>query len=139
MKFIQLPLVATFVAMSLVVLGAPANSRPSPDRTGICYFFRKEASELTQTCVVSSGYGAGGHYAVLRWSDGVQTNITKINFCPQQNYDKNGFCKYTLDEREAKPYQRNVFFKPTTSVDADNLDCYRVKSTGNSVCYRFNK
>lgn len=116
----------------------PTHSRPHPDRSGVCYFFRAEQHELTQTCVISSGYGAGGHYAVLQWPDGVKTAITKINLCPRQNHDQKGFCKYTVDNYEAKPYQRNVFLKPTATADTENLDCYRVISTGNSVCYRSN-
>jgi len=139
MRPLRLPLIVASVAALSVALIQPASSRPYPDRAGICYFFRGEVRKLTQTCVISGGYGAGAHYAVLQWSDGVRTSITMINYCPRQKYDKDGFCKYTVDDREAKPYKRDVFFQTTTSADSDNLDCYRVISTGNSVCYRFNK
>jgi len=139
MRPLQLSLVAASVAALSVGLSQPASSRPYPDLAGVCYFFRGEVRKLTQTCVISGGYGAGAHYAVLQWPDGVQTSITMINYCPRQKYDKGGFCKYTVDKREAKPYQRDVFFQSTTHTDPDNLDCYRVISTGNSVCYRFNK
>jgi hypothetical protein len=135
----RFPLITTIVFLLSAALTQPASARPNPDRAGVCYFFRGEDRELTKTCVISSGYGAGGHYAGLQWPDGVVTKISKVNFCPQQNYDQRGFCKYTVDDREAKAYKRDVFFKTTNADDSDNFDCYRVISTGNSVCYRFNR
>lgn len=138
MKFLRLPLVTASAFSLLAVLIQPANSRPYPDRSGVCYFFRGQKQELTQPCVISAGYGAGAHYAVLQWPDGVKTSIVMINSCPNKDWDDNGFCKYTVDEYKATYYQRDVFLKVTTRADEDNLDCYRVIDTGNSVCYRFN-
>lgn len=127
------------LAAAAVGWSLPAQSRPYPDRAGVCYFYRGDTQEMLEPCVISSGYGAGAHYAVLHWSDGVETNITMINFCPDDDYDEGGFCRYTVDDREAEPYQRNVFLTVTTIEDPDNLICYRVIETDNSVCYRFNE
>lgn len=126
---------ASFV---LSILGVKVvNARPNPDRSGICYFFQGNVQELQDPCVISTGYGAGAHYAVLHWSDGVKTRLYEINHCPEQNYDDRGFCSYTVDDYEAQIYQRDGFMNPTTSNDMDNLLCFRVIKTGNSVCYRF--
>lgn len=138
-KLCQFSFIASAIAASLIAPIQPTDARPYPDQTGVCYFFRGETRELMQTCVVSGGYGAGGHYSVLQWPDGVQTNITMVNLCPNQDYDTSGFCRYTVDDHAAVPYQRNVFFDTTTSTDSDNLDCYRVVETGNSICYRLNE
>ena len=133
----------TLIASSLVISAAAityqatAEARPHPDQSGVCYFYRGDTQEILEPCVISSGYGAGAHYAILRWSDGVETNITMINFCPDEDHDDGGFCRYTVDDYDAEPYERNVFLDPTTIPDADNLPCYRVIETGNSVCYRF--
>jgi hypothetical protein len=139
MKLLRLPLITTSIAILSVAFIQPADSRPYPDQSGVCYFFRGQRQELTQSCVISAGYGAGGHYAVLQWPDGVNTRIIMTNSCPNEDYDENGFCGYTVDNYEAVPYQRNVFLETTTIADEDNLDCYRVVATGNSVCYRFNQ
>lgn len=121
-----------------VALSAPSHSRPYPDRTGVCYFFRGETPELTEPCVISTGYGAGSHYAALRWSDGVVTRIFMINSCPVDGYDAHGFCKYTVDDESAAFYFRDVFMGVTSSTDPENMSCWRVLESGNSICYRFN-
>jgi hypothetical protein len=129
---------ATGVAIALSTLATPADSRPYPDRLGICYFFRGDTQDLTQPCVISSGYGAGAHYAVLLRKDGVRTSIQMINACPDGNYDEQGFCRYLVDDHEAMPYYRDTFMNVTTTTDDENLSCFRVMDTGKSVCYRFN-
>lgn len=135
----QITLTTGLLAAAAVGWSLTAQSRPYPDRAGVCYFYRGDTQEMLEPCVISSGYGAGAHYAVLHWSDGVKTNITLINFCPDDDYDERGFCRYTVDDHEAEPYQRNVFLTVTTLEDSGNLSCYRVIETDNSVCYRFNE
>ena len=131
-------LVTSLTSIFALVWGAPAKSRPYPDQTGVCYFYRGEIQELLDSCVISSGYGAGVHYSVLHWPDGVDTNVSMINFCPDSDYDDRGFCRYTVDDYDAEPYERNVFLQITTAQDPENLTCYRIIETSNSVCYRFN-
>jgi hypothetical protein len=121
----------------LSLLSPSVQARPYPDRSGICYFFRGEKPELKRNCILETGYGAGAHYASLNWQDGIKTAIEMINICPQGGFDNSGFCRYTVDGHAAQPYERNVFLQPTQEISADNLYCYRVVKTGNSVCYRF--
>ncbi|MEO0456670.1 MAG: hypothetical protein AAF152_08810 [Cyanobacteria bacterium P01_A01_bin.114] len=129
-------LAGTIAALG-VVLASPAMARPYPDRLGICYSFNGDEIDLTQPCVISSGYGAGAHYAALRWIDGSQTSIVMINDCEPEAFDESGFCRYTVDELDAAPYQRDVFLNVTTVSDEENLSCLEVIETGSSVCYRF--
>lgn len=126
----------------MLILPTSVQARPYPDRPGVCYFFRKEVLKLKQPCVVSAGYGAGGHYAVLTWADGVKTAIVMINYCPkpgptQETPLANGmeFCRFTVDNYDAQPYARDVFLRPTNLKGEMEYDCFRVIKTGNSVCY----
>ncbi|NER82924.1 MAG: hypothetical protein F6K42_25885 [Leptolyngbya sp. SIO1D8] len=130
---------ASLVTLTTVAWSAISAARPYPDQAGVCYFYRGETQEILEPCVISSGYGAGAHYAILHWSDGVETNITLINFCPDENFDDRGFCRYTVDDYDAEPYERNIFLEITALEDPENMPCYRVIETGNSVCYRFNE
>ena len=139
MKLYRFSLIVAFTAAISIASIQSAQARPHPDRAGVCYFFRGETRELTQTCIIGGGYGAGGHYAILQWPDGVQTNITMINYCPNGGYGEDGFCRYTVDDSEATRYQRDVFLETTTFSESDNLNCYRVIETGNSVCFRVNR
>lgn len=128
----------TFIGVFTLSWGFGGEARPYPDSFGVCYFYRGDTQEILEPCVIGTGYGAGAHYAVLRWSDGVDTSIMMINFCPNLDFDEHGFCRYTVDDYAAEPYERDVFLNITTSEDVDNLSCYRIIETGNSVCYRFN-
>lgn len=126
-----------------VILPISVQARPYPDRPGVCYFFQKDLLKLKNPCVVSTGYGAGGHYAVLTWADGVKTAIVKTNYCPKGGWIKdasvaNGmeFCRFTVDNYDAQPYTRDSFQQPTTFKEEMTYDCFRVNKTGNSVCYR---
>ena len=132
--------IATSLAsIAVVAWSISAESRPYPDRSGICYFYRGDIQELLESCVISSGYGAGAHYATLHWPDGVDTHITLINACSTEHFDDRGFCRYIVDDYEAVLYERDVFLNITMVEDPDNLTCYRIVETDNSVCYRFNE
>lgn len=132
---VTLGLIGT-ITTTLAVYPLRAAARPNPDRRGICYFLRGEKPEMTEPCVISTGYGAGAHYVVLQWRDGVKTSINMIHFCPKQALSADGFCRYTVDDYEAIPYARDVFLQPTSAAAAENLPCFKVRQTQNSVCYR---
>ncbi|MEM8805550.1 MAG: hypothetical protein AAGF01_05945 [Cyanobacteria bacterium P01_G01_bin.38] len=136
-SLLKLGSLAGTVAVLSVGLSAPAIARPYPDRLGICYSFNGDEVDLTQPCVISSGYGAGAHYVALQWIDGSRTPIVMINACEPEEFDESGFCRYTVDELDAAAYQRDVFLNATTISDEENLSCFKVIETGNSVCYRF--
>ncbi|WP_353258120.1 hypothetical protein [Prochlorothrix hollandica] len=139
MKPAPISTLALAIAAILTSPTGPSSAAPYPDRSGICYYFPvgTDTPTLTQPCVLSSGYGAGAHYTVLQWADGVKTRILMINTCPSATADDQGFCRYTVDDVEALPYDRDNFFQETSPPEPDNLPCYQVLETGNSVCYRF--
>lgn len=126
------------ITASAVTLGLPAEARPNPDRLGICYFYRGDTQEQVEPCILSSGYGTGVHYVIMNWLDGVKTKVVMSPYCePGQDFDDAGFCNYTVDDAAAMPYSRDVFLAPTDINDPDNLPCFRILETDNSVCYRF--
>jgi hypothetical protein len=94
-----------------------------------------------EVCIISIGWGAGAHYAVLHWPDKHVTNIRMDTNCPDQERLPDGFCSYFLDDKPAERYRRNVFgsIAAMDDEDPDNMTCFRVTRTGNSVCYRINK
>ncbi len=132
-------LIASLTTAGAIAWATPATSRPYPDQVGVCYAFQGDTQARLEPCIISSGYGAGAHYAVLNWMDGTKTSIMMVNDCPDGNYDQSGFCSYTVNDRDAEVYQRDVFLGETTFDAPDNLPCYRVTSTASSFCYRFNE
>lgn len=125
-----LSVAAITATASLFVIGVQA--RPYPDRPGICYFFRGNSLELTQTCVISTGYGTGEHYAVLNWADGVKTHIlNNLNLKPPT---------LKVDGEIAQEYKRDTSFYSVVENPGSREDimfCQRILSNQNSVCYKF--
>ncbi|MEO1400716.1 MAG: SH3 domain-containing protein [Cyanobacteria bacterium J06635_1] len=116
----------------------PASIEPTSATSGVCYFFREETLDLIQPCTISAGYGASAHYTSLLWEDGIRTFITMNNDCPGETLDANGFCSYSVDDREAVVQAPDVFMNITTIENAATVSCYSVINTGNSICYRTN-
>ena len=122
-------LIASLMTTGAIAWGTSATARPYPDQVGVCYAFESDTQARLEPCIISAGYGAGAHYATLNWMDGTKTSIMMVNDCPDGNYDLSGFCGYTVNDRDAEVYQRDVFLGETTFDDPDNLLCYRVVPT----------
>lgn len=113
-------------------------ARPYPDTVGVCYLFQGDVIERLEPCVISSGSGAGAQYASLNWLDGQATTIEMSAYCPDQDWDENGFCSYLVNGEVAEAYERNVFLTESTSDnDDEDMPCYRL-SNQISYCYRKN-
>ncbi|MGB5963794.1 MAG: hypothetical protein WBG73_24380 [Coleofasciculaceae cyanobacterium] len=127
----SLTIAAITATASLFVIGVQA--KPYPDRPGICYFFKGNSLETTQTCVISTGYGAGAQYVILNWVDGVKTRILN-NTYPEAEIIT------TVDGEVAQDYARDTSWyrvvKNPGSRD-DIMFCQRILSNQNSVCYKF--
>lgn len=132
-------LATSVAAVGVVALATSAKARPFPDQSGVCYIFQVDTQELMESCVISSGYGAGAHYATLHWSDKTTTSINMDNSCDPDAFDTNGFCSYTLNDHAAEYYERDVFMGVAAMNDPDNMPCYRLAESDVSVCYRFNE
>ncbi|MGD1904815.1 MAG: hypothetical protein ACFB0C_02340 [Leptolyngbyaceae cyanobacterium] len=126
------------IALAVLAHGLSIQAGPYPDELGICYRFEGDDRTQLEPCVISAGYGTGAHYVTLHWLDGTISNISWINYCPEGDYEELGFCAYQVNDQVAEPYERNLFMAVTTVEDPDNLPCYRILETDDSVCYRFN-
>ncbi|MEA5452060.1 hypothetical protein VB780_26030 [Leptolyngbya sp. CCNP1308] len=113
-------------------------ARPYPDTVGVCYSFQGDDIERLEPCVISSGSGAGAQYASLNWLDGQTTTIEMSAYCPNQDWDENGFCSYFVNGEVAEAYERDVFWMESNSdSDDEDMPCYRLSSQL-SYCYRKN-
>jgi hypothetical protein len=121
---------------NFLILDHPVVARPYPDQLGICYVFRGDEMVRREPCVISSGYGAGSHYASLNWLDGKTTSIYKDNSCNLPGLELNGFCSNTVNDAAAEYYERNAFLVATEGTEAENMPCYLVSNTEVSFCYR---
>jgi hypothetical protein len=122
--------------VSTVLLAHSTTARPYPDHVGVCYRFQGDTQDRMEPCVISSGYGAAGHYAVLHWSDGTLSTVAMLNSCDPAAFDANGFCAYTVNDEAAEYYERDVFMAVATRDDQDNMPCYRFGDSDTSICYR---
>jgi hypothetical protein len=133
MRFLtRLLAISILLPASFVMTVAKTEARPFPDRPGICYFFKNDSLDMTQSCVMSSGYGAGAQYVILNWTDGVRTAIsTDTRKVPYT---------ITVDNEPSEGYMRDASWYGITS-NADSPDgviyCQRILSNENSVCYKF--
>lgn len=136
-RSLRIAVLTSFIPLIAASFMPRAIARPYPDRLGICYRFQDDTLDHQEPCVISTGYGAGAHYTVLHWSDDTNTAIYLMTACTEQEYDDRGFCGYQMDEEDAEPYERNIFFDITTEHEPDNIPCYRAIASDESVCYQF--
>jgi hypothetical protein len=115
-----------------------AQARPYPDRVGVCYEYQSNELERVEPCVIHAGSGAGAQYAAMRWLDGDIVSIEMSAYCPDQNWDENGFCDYLVNGEEAEGYERSVWGEESVNPhDHEDMPCYRLPD-GTSYCYRIN-
>lgn len=129
-------LMASLLTAGAIAWATPASSSAYPDEVGVCYAFQGDTQTRLEPCVISTGHGGGSHYTILNWIDGTKTNIMMFNYCPDENYDQSGFCRYTVSDQAAEAYERDVFLGVTTFDDDENMSCYRITATDASFCYR---
>ncbi len=136
----QLFFIGIIIVFPIAVI-SKSLARPYPPRSAVCYYFNNRNLQYIRPCVVSAGYGAGGHYAVLTWTNGHETPIEKINFCPQNKYDPYGFCSYNVYDKPAKRLSLDSFLKmseQTPNSEDKVAECYEL-SSGEAFCFGLQK
>lgn len=129
--------VTIYVALILGLIPNTTLARPYKPKIGVCYYFKNRDLQYQRPCVVSAGYGAGGHYATLTWADGREISIIKENYCPSQNFDQYGFCAYTVNEQPANRYSLDIFFQfseQALNSEDEAAECYELNSR-EAFCY----
>lgn len=132
----QIVYVAVF-ALSLLH-GSMVYARPSIPEPGVCYYFKGQKLQRQRPCSIQYGYGAGAHYVTLIWSDGSETSIYKVNYCPKQNYNNEGFCEYSVNDKPAKRLHLSSFLslssEPLSEEDRAG-DCFEIKASKETFCH----
>lgn len=121
-----------FLLTSQILFAAPMNDRPA-----VCYIFNLGKLKSMSPCILSSGYGAGGTYDVLRI--GKRKYVAETSTCYDEKTDNNFECGTTLNNKEAIYYKRNLFYDvivDSSLIDDDALSCYITKDKKTDICFK---
>ena len=123
------------IALSAIgVLSIPVLSQAhsSPDEVAVCYSFSGNTLKKTQSCIVSSGGGAGGMY----------TNIAVggKKYSMEGPCDNNGNCKFYWNDKPITSYTRDgTFHHKLTQKEISTanhlLYCYKTKNGSLDICH----
>lgn len=89
------------------------------------------------TCIVSYGYGAGGHYQSMDMG-GVEYN-TETTTCYDSKKDEQYDCGTTLNDMDAEYYKSDLFYNKISDpslVDDRSLGCYKTKNNKIDICVK---
>lgn len=132
----QIVYLAVFI--SSLLSSSMVHARPWAPEPGVCYYFKGQKLQHQRPCSIQHGYGAGAHYATLTWPDGHETSIYKVNQCPKQNYDSEGFCAYEVDSKPARRLYLSSFLsmssEPLSEIDRAG-DCFEIKASKETFCH----
>ena len=125
-------ILACFSILSCSVYAAPMNEEVS-----ICYKFSNDQLVKKSTCIINSGYGAGGSYVSIeqgKLSYNIETELTD-----NEQTDDSEESEPTLNDMSARFYHRDLFYKRITdkSLITDNsLNCVVTKNKKLDICYK---
>ena len=120
----------TLAALSMPLL---AEAHSSPDEVAVCYNFSGNTLKKTQSCIVSSGGGAGGMYTSIA--------VGGKKYAMEGPCDNNGNCRYSLNGKPIISYTRDgTFYRKLTKKEAFNnadnlLYCYKTKNGSVDICH----
>ena len=118
---------------TLAALGMPllAQAWSSPDEVKVCYSFSGNTLKKTQSCILSSGGGAGGMYiniAVagknypMEWSTLNENEKIYWNKTPMISYYRDGTFHHKLKSNELETANHT-------------LSCYKTKNGSVDICH----
>lgn len=129
--------IVLLLGLSACSLSFVTNSAPMGEDTGICYVFKANKLVKKSTCIVSYGYGAGGHYQSIDLG-GVEYN-TETTTCYDSKKDEQYDCGTTLNDMDAEYYNRDLFYNKISDpslVDDRSLGCYKTKNNKIDICVK---
>lgn len=119
---------------ALTAIGMPllAEAHSSPDEVAVCYSFSGNTLKKTQSCIVSSGGGAGGMYTAIA--------VGGKKYAMEGPCDNNGDCSYSWNNKPIISYTRDgTFYRKLTQKEAFNADhvlyCYKTKNGSVDICH----
>ncbi|TEU30078.1 hypothetical protein [Alkanindiges illinoisensis] len=128
----------SIILLSLAYLiSGVAHAAPTDDRSGICYTFSGNKLLTKFSCLVSTGYGAGGTYESMKM--GKKQFNAEISTCYNQATEETTECGASLNEKDAIHYYRDLFYKKITDptlVDSRSLSCYQTEDKKTDICVK---
>jgi hypothetical protein len=112
-------------------------SAPMSEELSICYNFNSDKLVKKSSCIVHSGYGAGGSYVSIEQDDSIYNIETSNNY--DEKTDSYEESEPTLNDMSARFYHRDLFYKRITdkSLITDNsLNCVVTKNKKLDICYK---
>ncbi|NNG82930.1 hypothetical protein [Acinetobacter sp. ANC 5378] len=126
-----------FIMLVLSIVCETAYSAPMNEDATICYKFSNDKLVNKSSCIVSSGYGAGGSYTSIEQSGNTYSIETEM--CYKAKTDDYEECGTSLNNVEANFYYRDLFYKKISdmSLVSDNsLKCFITKNKKIDICYK---
>lgn len=121
-----------FSIFSCSIYAAPMNEEVS-----ICYKFSNDQLVKKSTCIISSGYGAGGSYVAIEQGKFTYNIETMNNYNEKtDDYDES---EPTVNDMPAYYYHRDLFYKKITDssfVTDSSLNCVKTKNKKIDICYK---
>ncbi|MDI9741823.1 hypothetical protein ABTH99_17340 [Acinetobacter baumannii] len=112
-------------------------SAPMSEELSICYTFKSDKLVKKSSCVVNSGYGAGGSYVAIE--QGTLTYNIETEITHNERTDEYEESEPILNDLPAKFYARDLFYKKIEDqslITDDSLSCYETKNKKIDICYK---
>jgi len=103
----------------------------------ICYKFSHDTLVNKSTCLIHSGYGAGGSYVAIEHGNFIYNIETMNNY--NEKTDDYEVSEPTVNGMSAYFYNRDLFYKEITdhSLITDNsLNCIKTINNKIDICYK---
>lgn len=119
------------LAISLLFIFTSFNAyaRPNPSYVGICYEFKKDQLINYDTCVVSTGNGAGVLYTTLKYNN--KKYLLDNSVGQGENWSING--------KKAKLYTRDPYYLERTDIEElisyDDPIIYCYENDSLNICH----
>lgn len=121
------------IAIALAALSLPllSHAHSNPDEVKVCYTYSGNSLKNTQSCIVSSGGGAGGMYQNIK--------IGSKSYLFEGSCDTDGECDFYLKDKPVISYLRDgTFHKKISQSQAATanhlLYCYKTKNGSLDIC-----
>ncbi|WP_180644934.1 hypothetical protein [Acinetobacter bereziniae] len=125
------------ITLGLFLISGTTFGAPMSEDMKICYKFSNNKLVSKSSCIVSSGYGAGGSYTSIE--QGKKEYSVETQMCYNKKTDEQEECGTSLNGVDANFYYRDLFYKKISDISliSDNsLKCFITKNKKIDICYK---
>lgn len=130
----RLLLLITTTSLALISTTS-VSARPRPDKPGVCYYFVDDELKSQSSCVIKTGYGAGGSYEIQDWANG---NRVEVQIDHSESTGESGKPDITVNGKPAIRTHRTKSFynrvQDPQSTPEETMGCYKIKGKKESIC-----